>query len=970
MDTAQQSTLLRHIHKLAAGARARQQTDRQLLDEFAARGDQAAFAGLVARHGPMVLRVCRRVLGHEQDAEDAFQATFLVLARHTRSIRLREAVAGWLHGVAYRTAMKAKRSAARRRNHEARLRDLPPRQTPSPSWDDVQSVLDEEVGRLPEPFRAAFVLCVLQGKSGPEAATELGVKEGTMSSRLTRARKQLQQQLSRRGIQLSALLAALSLAEGGVKAAVPAALAHATICSGLLTAAGETAAGVIPPHVAALAAGVTRAMLLTKAKIATAAFVAVSLFATGAGVLTHHALAAKEPQPPVARKVEAAAPQADAKPQAATNDDKDATTYAGRVLDPEGKPVAGAKLFVCERKGKSAAPQPAADRDGRFRFALATTPASGPHYLFATANGLGLDWVALRPAEAAQELTLRLPTDVPIRGKVVDLEGKPVAGAGVRLVELTTSASGNLDEFVKQWAADKEKTSFSSTFRLLTEKVVWPHEVLRHLSATTTGPDGTFRLTGIGRDRGLMLGVRATGMADQYMRVVTRPDFPAVPAAKGREVALSGPEPTVVVAPSKPIMGTLRDAKTKQPLAGIRVLAYTTGRPIDWGWKPVETTTDAQGRYRLDGLAKNDRQIVTFDPGAGAPHLHRFDEVGDTEGFAPIPHDSELHRGIVVSGQVTDRSTGRPVRARIVYAPLRNNDNYTSTPGYDKPRTEVTLWVESREMSTGDDGSYRLTALPGPGALFVQAGGAAGRFIQPVVPREDQDPAIYRANAEVFMTLGLGDIFPIPHLHAYRLIRPAADADAETVNFALDPGQSRTGRLIDPDGKPLSGAEAVNLTPPSAWKAVLPGAEFTAKALNPAKPRRLLFLHEERKLAGTVVLRGDEPEPVTVSLQPLAAFTGRAVNKTTGEPLVGYSVEYSAYPEVEWPGQDKSFKREPNLTDKEGRFRVTDLPAGVPLTLMVVQKSRYAVIVIEKIMLQPGQTKDLGDRRGQPEDEP
>src|SRR5215470_1016444 len=139
MATAQLSILLRQIHKLAAGPGACSQPDHQLLDAFTARRDQSAFAAIVGRHGSMVLRVCRRVLGHEQDAEDAFQATFLVLARHTAAIRKREALADWLHGVAYRTAMKAKRGAARRRNHEARKRALTPEAVPSPTWDDVQA---------------------------------------------------------------------------------------------------------------------------------------------------------------------------------------------------------------------------------------------------------------------------------------------------------------------------------------------------------------------------------------------------------------------------------------------------------------------------------------------------------------------------------------------------------------------------------------------------------------------------------------------------------------------------------------------------------------------------------------------------------------------------------------------------------------------------------------------------------------
>src|SRR5689334_15885502 len=139
MATAQLDTLMRHIKGLAAG---RQRTDRQLLDDFASRGDERAFAGLVGRHGPMVLRVCRRVLRQEQDAEDAFQATFLVLARNGGSIRRREALAGWLYGVAYRIAMRAKRSAARRRDHEGRAGASAPRATADPSWNDVQDALD------------------------------------------------------------------------------------------------------------------------------------------------------------------------------------------------------------------------------------------------------------------------------------------------------------------------------------------------------------------------------------------------------------------------------------------------------------------------------------------------------------------------------------------------------------------------------------------------------------------------------------------------------------------------------------------------------------------------------------------------------------------------------------------------------------------------------------------------------------
>ncbi|HVK11616.1 MAG TPA: sigma-70 family RNA polymerase sigma factor, partial [Gemmataceae bacterium] len=202
--------LLRRLHLGPASTPGH--TDREALRAFVRLKDEAAFAGIVRRHGPMVLRVCRNVLNHAEDAEDACQATFLVLARRAATIANGEVLASWLQGVAYRTALRARRDAGRRRTRE-REAPVPARPDPAEAvaWSDVQVLLEAEIGRLPTRYRAAFVLCYLEGRSRAEAAAELGLSENTLSSRLARARDRLKGRLAKRGVHLSAVLAAVAL---------------------------------------------------------------------------------------------------------------------------------------------------------------------------------------------------------------------------------------------------------------------------------------------------------------------------------------------------------------------------------------------------------------------------------------------------------------------------------------------------------------------------------------------------------------------------------------------------------------------------------------------------------------------------------------------------------------------------------------------------------------------------------------
>jgi RNA polymerase sigma factor (sigma-70 family) len=200
--------------------------DRDLLRAFVERADEAAFAELVARHGPLVLGACRRVVGPGPDAEDAFQATFLVLARKAGSVRHPERLGAWLHGVALRCAFQTRKAA--RRALELPMTELPDRDPPDPAWADVAPILDAEIGRLPVKLRTALVLCELQGLNRAAAADRLGVPEGTLSSRLSRAKAALRGRLIRRGVTLTVAALGLVLARTVNAATLPPALAVAT----------------------------------------------------------------------------------------------------------------------------------------------------------------------------------------------------------------------------------------------------------------------------------------------------------------------------------------------------------------------------------------------------------------------------------------------------------------------------------------------------------------------------------------------------------------------------------------------------------------------------------------------------------------------------------------------------------------------------------------------------------------------
>jgi RNA polymerase sigma factor (sigma-70 family) len=294
------------MRALAGRSLAGDTTDRELLERYARRRDEQAFATLVERHGPVVRGVCRRVLGDGPDAEDAFQATFVVLARKAGSAGWRESVGPWLHAVASRVARKARAEAARRRAGPTAAAAVPRDPSAEVTWRELRTVLDEELDRLPDKYRAPLVLCYLESKTRDEAAAELGWTASVLKGRLERGRDRLRSRLIRRGVALSVALFGTALSETTASAQVPAALLTATVQTVSVLARASQAATTVSPQVVRLADHACRVLALAKLKLAGLVLLAVALIAAGAGVLSGSRPAVEPPgeRAPVARQPE------------------------------------------------------------------------------------------------------------------------------------------------------------------------------------------------------------------------------------------------------------------------------------------------------------------------------------------------------------------------------------------------------------------------------------------------------------------------------------------------------------------------------------------------------------------------------------------------------------------------------------------------------------------------------------------
>ncbi|SIO28280.1 RNA polymerase sigma factor, sigma-70 family [Singulisphaera sp. GP187] len=959
MASAQLGDALRQIHRLFGEGTSTGLADGQLLERFLDHRDESAFATLVERHGPMVLDTCQAVLKDRHDAEDAFQAAFLILVRKAGSIRAGDSLGGWLHRVARRVAIEANAEAARRRTKERKAGAIAAATaSPAAAWDDLRPALHTEVDRLPEKYRMPIVLCDLQGLTRDEAASQLRWTEGMVRSRLAKARRLLRSRLTRRG-----LAPATVLFGGSARGAVPETWVTAT------TQAASTAAtnGLGTTSAATLVAAVLKAMSLTKLKmVAATALTITALAAYGAIAIRDNRDESSVQKNEKNVRSPASVPLAEVPPATPRPDQTGSIVFHGRVLDPDGRPREGARLYLFQ-KGRETSPRPspsvraASDAAGRFRFEVPRAEFNSYFdaepwsdvSVIAVADGLGL---ALGHGPTGDEaLTLRLVTDdVPIAGRLIDLQGRPVAGASVRVLAVKTPASDDLSPWLD--ALKTRKSGFDVERDFLPGYWYRPEES-PIVAPVVSDSDGRFRITGIGRERLATLVIEGPTIESFVINAMTKgAETIRVPSYRSpgatADVTYVGNRFEHVAGPSRPVEGTVRDKGTGRPLVGVTIQAEEeldgSSNPIDH----VRTTTDEQGRYRLTGLPKGREGKVLVLPGSGQPFLRSLETIGGQAGAESAQLDIELTRGVRVTGRITDKRTGRPVKARVEYFVFADNPHLDEAPGF--------RWSHDLGGSLNDDdGTFRIIALPGSGAIAAQA--LEDEYLLDLGTDNDGN--------------GILDTHPynaIPsNFNAITLIAPAPGAESAAVDLVFDRGRNLSGTVLDPDGKPLPGALISGLHEAQYWEHTpLKTDQFTMSSLRPGKPRFLQFIHAEKKLAGWLMVREDETPPPVVRLAPWGVVTGRLVDDD-GLPRTDLRLVFSWNHKKDLPhgrlqgnGSGTSGRIVP---DGNGRFLIEGLAPGLLYSLEVEGKRAKRIgWAVRDLIIKPGENRDLGDVRAVP----
>ena len=738
------------------------------------------------------------------------------------------------------------------------------------------------------------------------------------------------------------------------------------------------AAGVVSVAATELSREVLKVMMLKNVKL-------ISLALAGAGLIYWTAAAAliqvddKPPKTVPAAAARTAVPPLASQPDTVPDSLDAVGTFPvhGRVLDPDGKPVAGAEIYVHHfandlmasatsntvpsyQSGRVAA----SDAGGRFRFDLDKAASDFPYrddpawhsaQIAAVIPGYGPAWIKAGTLLNGEEATLRLVRDeVSIRGRVLDTEGRPAAGVTIHAREIREA-----DE-----KADKDALLASGTldFARTASSFAGPNWLGRQGTWTTDG-DGRFEVKGVGRDRIVGLEFQSPTQEKLYLYAMARvcalglKPRPLPTRRAGAMTVGRPPAPPLVAAnfeqiagPTKPITGVVRLKDSGKPVAGVHVLGVEPASRTE-----VSALTDIQGHFRLVGLPKAGSYRIRTAPKPGIdPFLGAEINVTDTAGLVPIETVIELPKGVVVTGRLMDSAAGRPVRAKhVMYTELPTNPN------------------EGRAaLGTSGlvDPTFRLTVPPGPGMIYANVRGDDKPYTRARLRKADKGKGVGGIGDNETVTTRL-DAY-----HAYQIIDVPADAQSIDVRLEMTRGIICKGRLIGPTGKPVLGAQCFGHA--DAYHATdvktLTDDTFEVFGLSADQPRLVTFAHKDLRLVGWVVITAKDPKagtPLMVRMERSGSLKGRLVDED-GVALVGATF----YVQPDYAGgQDHGIHRDrlwPNdetvTSDSDGRFLIDGLRPGVKTSIRVQDKGRPRSRLNPRkdflnLSVQPGEVRDLGD---------
>jgi 5-hydroxyisourate hydrolase-like protein (transthyretin family) len=585
--------------------------------------------------------------------------------------------------------------------------------------------------------------------------------------------------------------------------------------------------------------------------------------------------------------------------------------------------------------------------------------------LMARAAGVGVDFIDLGQAPAG-EVVLRAVKDHPIRGRVVDTEGKPVKGVTVSVRHLAGYKDNSVDSFLAAWKKRHPQSGLPSGVKHVSDE--------RAFRTTTTGKDGKFTVTGTGAERVVELRFEGAGIAATELWVVNRPGFDPKPYNKatrdnmasmafgfGMNWLLSGPDLSVVAEAEKPIRGVVKDKDTGKPRAGVKVTLSRYGSEL--ASILVSATTDERGRYVIRGARKTKNYMVEVSSDSATGHMAAQARAADTPGYAPLTIDVNVKKGVVISGRVLDGTTGKPVPGFVMASVLADNPS-----AKDYPEFKSSAWF--RSVRTSADGSFRIVSIPGPVILMggadyhrVPGGDALGYRYKPPVPDPKYPRYFSKKYQGAFITFG-GGFSPIQGNFCKVLdIKPRTRLVKQDV--VLERASTLAVKVVDGDGRPAAGFWVAGISPQD-WHRPVRGAKgaCTLYHLEPGKPRLVVIYEPGKKLFGTLRLKGDEKKPAIVRLAPGGVVQGRLLGED-GKPLVGVSV--SLYHRERTAEEIKEHVHRTDVveTDGDGKFRIDRMVPGVKFTLWFTRGRRTfeAVTKQEDKAVDSGKSLDLGEMK-------